>query len=155
MDTEDGFPISIFYISFCQYQLKKTISFVDRKCRSSRRKVFCKKGVLRNFAKFTGNHHAINFVNEHGKKTLWKQSPIIYNNLQKTISFVDRKCRSSCREVFCKKRYSQKFRKIHRKTPCHELHKWTWRTVFLWPYSVSASVNINWAKKILAAHRYF
>ena len=31
-------------------------TLVFRRCRSSRREVFCKKVVLRNFAKFTGKH---------------------------------------------------------------------------------------------------
>ena len=34
------------------FSLKKTFTYV----RSSRPEVFCKKGVLRNFAKFTGKH---------------------------------------------------------------------------------------------------
>ena len=29
---------------------------MSKKCRISRPEVFCKKGVLRNFAKFTGKH---------------------------------------------------------------------------------------------------
>ena len=32
------------------------LSKSDRGCRSSRSEVFCKKGVLRNFTKFTGKH---------------------------------------------------------------------------------------------------
>ena len=40
--------------------------------RSSRPEVFCKKGVLRNFAKFTGKHLRQSLLlNEVFKKRLW------------------------------------------------------------------------------------
>ena len=35
---------------------KFAYSFIDENIRSSRPEVFCKKGVLRNFAKFAGKH---------------------------------------------------------------------------------------------------
>ena len=38
-----------------------------------------KKGILRNFAKFTGKHSAINFVNEHGG--LFSYGHILYHLL--------------------------------------------------------------------------
>ena len=38
------------------FQVGKYLCNINNKKRSSRTKVFCKKGVLRNFAKFTGKH---------------------------------------------------------------------------------------------------
>ena len=51
------------------------------KCRSSRPEVFCKKGVLRNFAKFTGKHKYqslfFNKVGEISKSTFFhRTSPV-------------------------------------------------------------------------------
>ena len=49
LDIQQGFQYASDYcLSSSQYYY--------RICRSSRLKVFCKKGVLRNFAKFTGKH---------------------------------------------------------------------------------------------------
>ena len=47
-----GFTINITMMTLIQYQLTKALVVVNWN-RSSRREVFCKKGVLRNFAKFT------------------------------------------------------------------------------------------------------
>ena len=52
--------------------------YSDRRVRSSRLEVFCKKGVLRNFAKFTGKHLCQSLLSVAGlgpatslKKRLW------------------------------------------------------------------------------------
>ena len=70
------------------------------------------------------------FLNKSGR-TILIYSESIYNNLAYKdlvlhFSFTDTVCfpRSSRPEVFCKKRCSQKFRKINRKTPVPEALFW-------------------------------
>ena len=67
--------------------------------RSSRPKVFCKKDVLRNFAKFTGNHLCQNlfFKKFAGlwpatslKKRLWHRCfPVSFRKVLRTTSFIE------------------------------------------------------------------
>ena len=45
-----AFPSKLFFLK------KWSQNHIFTHCRSSRREVFCKKGVLRNLAKFTGKH---------------------------------------------------------------------------------------------------
>ena len=58
--------------------VKENISF-----RSSRPEPFCKKGVLRNFAKFTGKHLFL-------KKRLWHRCfPVNFVKFLRTPSFIE------------------------------------------------------------------
>ena len=88
------------YIKFQYYFIKNSISFRRRTLRSSRLEVFCKKGLLKNFANFTGKHLCQSlFFNENAglspatllKKRLWHKcflvnfanslgTPFLYNS---------------------------------------------------------------------------
>ena len=46
--------MNLFLLKFCGFSVCFVDSFLALKYRSSRSEVFCKKVVLRNFAKFTG-----------------------------------------------------------------------------------------------------
>ena len=67
------------YIKFQYYFIKNSISFRRRTLRSSRLEVFCKKGLLKNFANFTGKHLCQSlFFNENAglsPATLLKKRP--------------------------------------------------------------------------------
>ena len=52
----DLIAIKLFLISSCFYLRVCNLSFYQKKLTSSRPEVFCKKGVLENFTKFTGKH---------------------------------------------------------------------------------------------------
>ena len=60
--------ISLFFSVFDYSMIRGVISAI---CRSSHPEVFCKKGVLRNFAKFTGKHlcHSLFFNKVAGLRT--------------------------------------------------------------------------------------
>ena len=49
-----SWDIMAFFVVFPCFLRKRRFYFLS--CRSSRPEVFCKKGVLRNFTKFTGKH---------------------------------------------------------------------------------------------------
>ena len=62
-------------------------------CRSSRPEVFCRKGVLRNFTKFTGKHlcHSL-FFNKVAviKKRLWRRCfPVNFMKFLRTHFFTE------------------------------------------------------------------
>ena len=48
--------INIYFVWVQRINFSKKLSVLVTTLRSSRPEVFCKKGVLRNFAKFTGKH---------------------------------------------------------------------------------------------------
>ena len=55
MSATSVLPISSLHFSIPDVIIT-FLSKLNRRCRSSRQEVFCKKGVSRNFAKFTGKH---------------------------------------------------------------------------------------------------
>ena len=80
-------------------QITQMILFQMRNSRSSRPKVFCKKGVLRNFTKFTGKHlcQSLFFNNVAGlrpatllKKGLWRRCfPVNFVKFLRTPFFTE------------------------------------------------------------------
>ena len=87
--------ISVFFSVFYYSMIRGVISAI---CRSSHSEVFCEKGVLRNFAKFTGKHlcHSLFFNKVTGlrpatlsKKRLWHRCfPVNFAKFLWTLFFI-------------------------------------------------------------------
>ena len=90
--------------------------------RSTHPKVFCKKGVLRSFPKFTGKHHFLEntsggcFCHYHKKKLFAKRISLANSGKSSVFLRFSSHWEAVFRSVLWN-RCSWKFRKFHRKTP--------------------------------------
>ena len=79
-----AFPSKLFFLK------KRSQNHIFTHCRKSRREVFCKKGALRNLAKFTGKHLWQSLSATLLKKRLWRRCfPVNFAKFLRTLFLIE------------------------------------------------------------------
>ena len=84
--------VSIFDSHFCDFQIFLKCSKSLKPYRRSHPDVFCKKGILRNFTKFTGKH-SCHCLQLYLKKRLWHRCfPLNFMKFLSTPFYIEHLC---------------------------------------------------------------